>query len=160
MTAEEFISHVRDQHSQCCLTDRCEDQGCELRLDGLDSGALAIIGGSGYQARHNYRDRLCDFILFIPGPGCILCAVELKGGSNLDPHEVLKQVQDGLNIASEMLGDETVDAWRPIVLFDKEGLRQQDVRYLNANHVEFRNERKNLERKDCGSLLTDILTVG
>ena len=83
-------------------------------------------------------------------------AVELKGGKNLRATNVIQQVQNGLDIASELLGNQPVEDWLPLVLFSGR-LSSEDVRQLRLNHVSFRNERKQILTRRCGTRLSEVL---
>ena len=88
-----------------------------------------------------------------------MCAVELKGGRNLDVNEALEQIQNGLNVAYELLPGHTPDSWYPIPLYSGR-LRGEETTKLRARQVSFRSRRRELSpviKSDCGSSLIRIM---
>ena len=160
MTSSQFLQEVRTRRQDGCVVDRCEDQGCELALDGLDPDRLATIGGTNYQAEHRFNGGLCDFIVFGDDGQRFICAAELKGGANLDAREALDQIKNGLCLAEEHAGDHPVESWFPLLLHDQVNPRSRQVRFLNSNQVEFRGERRRIRVVPCVSHLRPIVRPG
>ena len=159
---ERFPAQVRIQHDNCCLVSRCADEGCELDISGWPEPLLVVIGGSRYQRAHDFNDALCDFTLFGRDSRRFVCAVEMKGGKNLNAKHAIQQIQSGLTIAAEIFGGDEVDVWHPILLCHGEPYRFADRRYLSSgnNVVEFHGQRKRVELHKCGCSLNDLLSFG
>ena len=157
MTHSLFLQEVLTRHQDGCVVDRCEDQGCELVLDGFDPDLLAIVGGTNYQSKHRFTERLCDFIVFGDDGQRFVCAVELKGGGNFRPNQAFDQMQNGLNVADDNAGKHTIDSWFPLLLYGGQIRPWRKFRFFLANQVEFRGERKTIQAEPCGSVLKPIL---
>ena len=157
MTSSQFLQEVRTRHQDGCVVDRCEDQGCELVLNGFDPNRLATIGGTNYQAEHRFNGRLCDFIVFGDDGQRFICAAELKGGANFSPSWAFDQIQNGLNVADDIAREHTIDSWFPLLLHAWDILPWRKARYFLANQVEFRGERRTIQAEPCGSELKPIV---
>ena len=83
-------------------------------------------------------------------------AVELKGGRNIRASDAIKQIQNGLTVAESMLGNQTVAAWFPTLLFNGR-LAQDDAQLLRTKQVRFRREPKVIIKRNCGTRLSAIL---
>ena len=154
MTSSQFLQEVRTRHQDGCVVDRCEDQGCELVLNGFDPNRLSTIRGTNYQAEHRFNGRLCDFIVFGDDGQRFICAAELKGGANFRPRLAFDQIQNGLTVTDDNSGEHTVDVWFPLLLYSGP---KPKLRFFLANQVEFRGERKTIQVEPCGSQLKPIV---
>ena len=157
MSNSQFLDDLRARHHDCCLVDECQDEGCELVPDGLDPKQLVIIGGTNYQAQLRFTARLCDFVCFGGDGQRFICAAEFKGGGNVEMQRTVDQIQNGLNVADNNVGEHTVDSWFPLLLHGTQILPWRMDRFLLANQVEFRGERKRIQAKPCGSQLKPIV---
>ena len=157
MTNSQFLDDVRGRHHDCCLVDECEDQGCELALDGFDPDQISAIGGTNYQQRHRFTGRLGDFIVFGDDGQRFICVAEMKGGGNFGPRLALDQIQNGLTVADDNSGEHTVDFWFPLLLYAGPTLPSRKLRFFLANQVEFRGERKTIQVEPCGSQLKPLV---
>lgn len=138
-----------------CVVKSCREGKCSLTLDGISN--RAIIGGSNYQKQFGYSSKLCDGIVFCQHNGLVLAAVELKGGKGTKITHAIAQIQSGLTLAEEMLGNATVAGWFPLLLYSGH-IHGDDVnRVLRNRAVYFRREPKRVEKKDCGASLRAIL---
>ena len=100
---------------------------------------MAILHGTQYQERNRSVGKLCDRILFYGIRGLALVTVELKGGRNARFSEVISQIQNGLTIASDILGEQTVSGWFPVLLYDG-GLTPYETSLLQNTRVLFKGE--------------------
>ena len=155
MQRYDLIALIRQDHHYC-ITHSCSDRGCSLQLDGVDRASLAIINGTQYQNYHISAQKLCDRIVFSRDRGFLLLAVELKSGKNVRVSDAIKQIQNGLTIAENMLGTQTVSAWFPTLLFDGR-LAQDDANLLRTKQVRFRREPKVIIKRNCGTRLSALL---
>ena len=154
-----ILKRVSVIHQGCCLVSCCSDEGCVLDVSGWSEPRLAVIGGTRYQRAHNFNDPLCDFTLFGRDSGRFVCAVEMKGGRNLEAKHAIQQIQGGLTIAEQMFGSDEVDIWHPILLCHGYPSNWWDIRFLSSgnNVVEFHGQRKRVELQECGTSLNDLL---
>ena len=157
-----FPDKIIQQHLNCCLVPECEDECCELMVDGWSIPPLALIRGRDYQHFHRLKGPLCDFTIFGRSSKRFVCAIEMKGGNNLQAKHAVEQIQAGLLIAESMVQPGEYDNWYPILLrFDDAG-NDWDIRFLaspNA-YVRFHGARARVELHECGSRLDDILGFG
>ena len=157
MTLDNIVEHIRSIHSQCCLTTKSGERNCSLNIRGFDSSSLVMLDGTRYQRAHSYRERLCDHIVFGRWQGTnFVSAVELKGGRNLDVSEALEQIQNGLNVASSLLEERQVSDWYPLLMFSGH-LGAAGREKIRLKPVQFGRDTRAVTRRDCGSLLSDIL---
>ena len=158
MTASNFPERVSEQHPYCCTVSKCIDEGCELNIEGWPIPPLIIIGGDQYQRAHRAGGALCDFTLFGRSPERFVCAVEMKGGKNLDAKHAVDQIKGGLAIAESNFAKGEVDRWYPVLLHRYEG-NYFDKRFLFSSNaiVAFHGEKLRVEMHKCGSCLSDIL---
>ena len=155
MQQQDPIGLIRQNHHYC-ITHSCSERGCRLQLDDVDRGSLAIINGTQYQNYHNSTHKLCDRIVFSRDRGFLLFAVELKSGKNVRVSDAIEQIQNGLTIAESVLGNQTVAAWFPTLLFNGR-LAQDDANLLRTRQVRFRREPKVIMKRNCGTRLSALL---
>ena len=98
-----FPDKIFQQHLNCCLVSDCEDECCELMVDGWSIPPLTLIRGGDYQRTHRPKGPLCDFTIFGRSSKRFVCAVEMKGGNNLETKHAVEQIQAGLLIAESMV---------------------------------------------------------
>lgn len=120
-----------------CITTSCHERNCTLRLDDISVQSLLIIHGSRYQRCNGLESKLCDRILIRQYRGLTLAAIELKGGRNLNLTDAIKQIQNGLNVASTILGSLSVSYWFPLLLYSG-NLDPRELRILRTRRVDFR----------------------
>ena len=138
-------------------TNSCKENKCALHLDGVNRKSLAIIHGTKYQKNHNYHKKLCDRILFCSEHGFIIATIELKGGRRIRMSEAIQQIQNGLQVAKDILGDHRVADWLPLLLYSGR-MKPYETKLLLARSVTFAGERKNVIKSDCGNRLSTILS--
>ena len=162
MSRNTFPEHKFQLHRDCCLVSECEDECCVLNVEGWPIPPLTLIKGGEYQSNHRFRGPLCDFIIFGRSTKRFVCAVEMKGGQNLDAKHAVEQIQAGLKVAESMVHPSEYDNWYPVLLrFDDAG-NSWDKRYLASNraYVRFHGVRARVELHECGCRLADILGFG
>ena len=150
------IGHIRRTYSDS-ITRSCRENRCSLQLDGVGPGSLAVIHGGRYQRNRGYTERLCDRIVFCRDHGFVLAAVELKGGRSVHMSHAVDQIQNGLGVAATILAGHPVSEWVPILLYNGR-MTSHETRLLRNRSVEFRGERKNVVKRDCGARLSTILS--
>ncbi len=138
-------------------TKSCNENKCALHLDGVNHESLAIIHGTKYQKNHKYHKKLCDRILFCNKHGFFIAAVELKGGKNIHMKEAIDQIQNGLEVAANMLRNHPVGEWFPLLLYSG-SMHPMGTKLLLNNRVTFRGERKTIIKRDCGTRLSTVLS--
>ena len=149
------IKSIRDQHKSC-VTTSCNENKCSFQLDSESAGSRAIIHGGKYQKHYNFNGKLCDRIVFCEVHGLILAAVELKGGDRIRLSEAIEQIQNGLDVADSILERHAVAGWLPLLIYSG-GMKPDETRLLRTKSVKFRNENKNVIRRDCGTRLSQVL---
>ena len=135
MTRSKFPDRISEQHPYCCLVSGCSEEGCELNIEGWAIPPLIVIGGTQYQSNHGHNGPLCDFTLFGTIPTSFVCAIEMKGGNNLDAKHAVEQIQAGLAIAESLSTTEEVDHWFPILLHHRGAGNFWDKRFLSSNNA-------------------------
>lgn len=126
-----LVDRLRTDYCDC-LSKRCSDEGCRVKLDLIERNHV-LISGKHYQECGGFGAELCDFILFDCNSASRvrLATVELKGG-DLDEDEVKKghrQLQNGALVADEMAGGEAVAVFVPFLVKSK-GINSMASRLL------------------------------
>ena len=160
MAPDEFIQSIRVLHARCCITNSPKDQGCGLNLHGIDRTSFVMLNGSKYQEYHGHRRKLCDRIIVGKwNDQEFVCAVELKGGKSIDVGDVLEQIQNGLNVAANILSGGIPRNWYPILLYNGHlgtaGITKLRRRPLSVQRQ--RRESYQVIKRDCNSSLVGIL---
>ena len=140
-----------------CLTRSCSERGCGLQLDVGGPRSRVILHGTKYQKTKGFTEKLCDRIVFCRANGLILAAVELKGGGTIRMSQAIDQIQNGLRVANDILAGRPVDDWVPLLLYSGR-MRSDETRLLRNKPVGFRGERKVVEKRDCGTRLSAVLS--
>ena len=162
MNQVNFSGGIYEQHKLCCVVSQCTDEGCDLNVHGWTIPPLAVLDGTTYQRIHMLAGPLCDFVVLGHSTRSFICAVEMKGGANLDAKHAIDQIQAGLRLTETMVSQEDVDHWVPVLLRHPGAGNFWDLRILNSHRakVKFHKEEKTVERRDCGCSLDDILGFG
>jgi len=94
-----------------CLASRCGDSGCRVRLDKIHSQHV-IVSGTKYQGNREYRDKLCDFMVFnCDGSSTYrLAVIDTKGGI-FDIDGLHRQLQNGADVAGRLSGSYRIEAF-------------------------------------------------
>ena len=167
MTVANFLERLQEAHQDCCLTNNCQDQNCNVDISGVGSDSLTIIHGENYRDEHcDPSTKIADRLIFTNHQigaisGLITAVVELKGGMSLHLSDTVEQIRMGMKAIELLLEERVVAAWYPVLMFSGTGKRRpQYVRniQLQRNRIAFRDETpKTIFLKDCGSKLTEIL---
>ena len=152
---QDTIESIRRNHKDC-TTQSCREKGCGLQLDSMDRKSSAIIHGSKYQENHHFTGKLCDRIVFCGEHGFVLAAVELKSGGTIHLSDAITQIQNGLRVAGNILGNRPVAQWFPLLLYSG-SMKPNETRLLRTKSVTFREERKIVEKRNCGARFSAIL---
>lgn len=152
---QDTIESIRRHHPDC-LTRSCRENRCRLQLDGVSPASLAIIHGTRYQKNHRFIEKLCDRIVFCGEHGFVLAAVELKSGGTIHLSDAILQIQNGLRVAGNILGNRPVAQWFPLLLYNG-SMKPNETRLLRTKSVRFRGEPKNVEKRSCDSRFSEIL---
>ena len=157
-----FPDPVYQQHKFCCVMSQCSDEGCDLDVRGWAIPPLTVIEGTTYQSIHKPGGPLCDFTLFGRSSQSFVCAIEMKGGHNLEAGHAIDQIQAGLQLAESMASNRDVDWWVPVLLRHPGSGSYWDFRLLlsNRSRVKFHGRAKTVEQHDCGCSLESILGFG
>ena len=109
MQSHELLKPLRDEYSECCLTNDYQENHCRIALTGLDPSTLVTIDGDQNQqcSKHRQPGRLCDRLIFGYLGKEFICAAEIKGGKNPEVPKAVHQIQGGLDLAREMLSNRT-----------------------------------------------------
>lgn len=143
------------QSHKCCATKSSGENGCGILLNGI--GKRTIIHGSKFQKEHKFTDKLCDRIILHQDNGCVLTAVELKGGKKTKLLHAIQQIQNGLIVAEGILGSSVISEWLPVLLYN-DHWGPQATKVLLEHPVSFRRESKVVIKRDCGTELMAILS--
>ena len=152
---QDTIESIRQNHPDC-LTRTCRENRCRLQLDGVSPASLAIIHGTKYQQKHRFTEKLCDRIVFCGERGFVLAAVELKSGGTIHLSDAITQIQNGLRVAGDILGNRPVAQWFPLLLYNG-SMKSDATRLLRNKSVVFRDQRKNVEKRSCDTRFSEIL---
>jgi len=141
---------------QDCITRTCRENRCRLQLNGVSPASLAIIHGTKYQKNHHFTEKLCDRIVFCGERDFVLAAVELKSGGTIHLSDAITQIQNGLRVAGNILGNRPVAQRFPLLLYSG-SMKPNETRLLRTKSVTFREERKIVEKRNCGARFSAIL---
>lgn len=148
VSAEGLIERVR-RKCNCCWVDICADQGCAAQLPDVP---FACLSGTRHQKNHNYRPKLCDFVVFwVTGKVERAIAVEMKTG-RFDLAHAVEQLQNGAQLAEGILGTAHTVTFAPC-LFRRDRIRTMEIRQLRKYSVTFRGARYNVRLRTCGEPL-------
>ena len=141
MTLPQFAVTIRNEYRDCCLTDSYEDAGCRIDTNGFNRSALTTINGSQNQGcpKHQKSGQMCDRLIFGRLDNLskdFVCAAELKGGKNVDASVAIKQIQNGLDLARTVLGNQATVVWYPL-LFYSGSLKGYGLKLLKTRRVSF-----------------------
>ena len=158
MAYSQLAESIRNTYGDCCLTDSYVEPNCRIDTSGFDEPNLATIHGDQNQGCPNHRvaNRLCDRLIFGRLTTDFVCAAELKGGRNPEVPKAIAQIQGGLNLASSILRNQTVERWYPL-LFSRGKMKGNDLRTLQTRTVSFGGKKRLVDRIDCGSNLLAYL---
>ena len=139
MTLASAIANIRNLHNDCCIDHSAhyfEDEDTRLSISGLQRNSLTALNGTNYQSNHPWEGRLCDRIVIGQSNGNFVCAVELKGGDNIDMSVAINQIQRGLDLLASLLQGASPRKWYPILVYSgsmsdraKGLLRNKKVKY-------------------------------
>jgi hypothetical protein len=153
---QDTIESIRRNHPDC-MTRSCRENQCRLQLDDVSSASLAIIHGTKYQRNYRFTEKLCDRIVFCEEYGFVLAAVELESGGTIHLSDAITQIQNGLRVAGDILGNRPVAQWFPLLLYNG-SMKPNEPRLLRTKSVKFRDEPKNVEKRGCGTRFSEILS--
>jgi hypothetical protein len=124
-------------HRTCCAVKKYRENRCSVIFPNK-AGTWIALSGTAYQTTHRYRQKLCD-ILFgwsqLTG-GIASAAIELKGGG-FDVSGVIKQLQNGANLADSLLDGLTCN-FIPVLVH--QGMPTMSMTQLRNTSIRFRNE--------------------
>lgn len=128
----------------------CQDKGCRLNLRGLDAVVVdrpdTVI-----------RDRgMCDCIVFcMLGPDCFAVVTELKGKTT-KVTTIVTQLQNGVDLASEMISRtrNRAVAWKVYVLCLAQRWKSSELKTVRRKRVQVAGRKCLIVTKRCG---TDFL---
>ena len=152
---QDTIETIRRDY-QDCITRTCRENRCRLQLNGVSPASLAIIHGTKYQKNHNFTEKLCDRIVFCGERDFVLAVVELKSGGTIHLSDAITQIQNGLRVAGNILGNRPVAQWFPLLLYSG-SMKPNETRLLRTKSVTFREEQKIVEKRNCGTRFSTIL---
>ncbi len=154
--SRDTIEYICRTFGQCVTRSRGE-RGCSFQLDGIDRKSVVIIHGSKYQKKYKFQNKLCDRVVFWDSHCLNLAAVELKGGKTVRLSQAMQQIQNGLSVATNILGNRRVEEWLPVLLYSG-SMHPQMTKVLLAKSVEFRGTRKNVVKRRCGTRLDTLVS--
>ena len=159
MQSHELLEPIRDEYSECCLTNDYQENHCRIDLTGLDPSTLVTIHGDQNQqcSKHKRPGRLCDRLIFGYLGREFICAAEIKGGKNPEVPKAVRQIQGGLDLARELLNNRTQGDWYPLLFFSGK-MKGNDLRALSTKTVSFGGKKKRVVRINCGASLRRMLT--
>ena len=134
---QDTIESIRRNHPDY-MTRSCRENQCRLQLDDVSSASLAIIHGTKYQRNYRFTEKLCDRIVFCEEYGFVLAAVELKSGGTIHLSDAITQIQNGLRVAGDILGNRPVAQWFPLLLYNG-SMKPNETRLLRTKSVKFRD---------------------
>ena len=157
-----FVDAVRADIRDECHAEKCRDEGCDLKLDGLDRARVLIamncdeLGLSRAQGQ-----KKCDFVFV--GEKNWVVPIELKGGS-MEASEVAKQLRAGAGFAEQRIA-RLMPApgsihFRPVVAFRGTNPHQRAALRHKRNRVSFRNVLYEILPARCGASLAEVVRAG
>lgn len=156
MTLASVIADIRNRHSNCCITNSYEDEGCRIDISELPRSSLTTLHGSNYQSNHQWQGRLCDRIIIGQSNGSFVCAVELKGGRNIIMSDAINQIQRGLDLAASLLQNSSPEKWYPLLAYSG-SMTRRERNMLRRIKVTYRGGKALVDRINCGARLLDYL---
>lgn len=159
MTLESVTASIRESHSNCCIdqsVNHFEDERCRLDIRGIQRSSLTALNGTNYQSHHTWQGRLCDRIIIGQSPGNFVCAVELKGGNNIDMSLAINQIQRGLDLLASLLQNASPRNWYPLLVYSG-SMSERAKGLLRNKRVRYRGRTALVDRVEHNSSLLNYL---
>ena len=135
-------------HAQCCAAKTFKEGGCRITLPG-EIPAVICLSGTSYQAGHDFKDKLCDFLLAWERAPAVrrTSVIELKGG-HFNISDVRTQLQNGADITADLLTGIDV-SFLPVLVHQR--MPPVEQRELPKNKITFRGKRYGifLVKREC-----------
>lgn len=99
-----------------CLSSRCKDKGCTVKLDEISNDNV-ILSGKLYQSKYKYRENLCDFMVLDQASNdpIKIALLELKNG-NVNEREfdrAYNQLKNGASVANNLTKSANINDFAP-----------------------------------------------
>ena len=136
-----------------CKCQDCSEGNCHIDVSGLEN-QVHIVWMDCIKDKLHRSGRICDCGI-IWKQTAIIAAIELKGGrSNLRIQHLVRQLQGGLDALSELLSDQSVSDFYPVLLY--RGNRDL-TSSLAVNPVRFRGKQRRIIALPCGTSLSAVV---
>ncbi|MEU4410122.1 hypothetical protein AB0F88_36890 [Streptosporangium sp. NPDC023963] len=147
MLPPSIVQKIRDRHGGCCVSTRCEEGNCRIKLP-RPAETWVCLSGTKLQENHGLGgQKLCDFIFWMEkGAAFLGCAIELKGGGSNISH-VAKQIQHGATLLDQMVGDLDF-SFHPVLVHA--GMKTIELRELDKIKIKRRGKAYRIELIRCG----------
>lgn len=151
---DKLRSHFGD-----CVTRFCRDQGCSLSLDSIKRSRRVIIHGTRFQKTRRFNKKLCDRIIFLQLGGLFLVATELTTEKKINLIVKTEQIQNGLLVAEQIVGDQGLKDWWPLLVLSRlpDPRSSAESKYLRTHPVSFHDTKKVIYTAQCHSSLRELI---
>ena len=138
------------------VVDRCSrKQGCSLDLRGIQRDQRRIVDCDVYIEKRRPNHKLCDYIIFCELPQTSVSVIEMKSGG-FSARQVAEQLRGGAGLADQWLAETPIDDFIPVLLSNSR--KGHELRVLKRQKVFFRGKPHSITKKQCGAVLSDMIT--
>ena len=157
----DLLKEIVSKVNQECLASVCEDNGCCLSLQGIDSSVYALLAMDGPSSPAPQNESRCDFLFFgrIPGSDRFwVSPVELTMGANKPSTTILNQLRAGGRLAEHLVPTQEDVQFAPVAAGPFGKFRRMEFR-KSENSIPFRERGFLATAVDCSSELSSALTA-
>ena len=137
-----------------CLSNTCEEAGCKVDVEGK-RGSINVLSMNCVKSTLRAKGRTADFAVLSSNNRWI-AMIELKGGQNLKIKQLVKQIQNGLNILMRGMEDQRVDQFFPILVHHSE---KDPRRALSGQMITLGKSQRRIIVAKCGDRLSSLIRV-
>jgi hypothetical protein len=151
-----IISFIKNKYP---VEHHCTDNGCTLKLKGLNLNDIAILKGEDIRGEVDNQE-ICDRIIFQENSHIMIALIELKNEDRPKATKIIGQLNGGLKYAFKIYDDYNVRSIKPDVIlialvmginkrYDREELRKP---------IKFKGKKLFIVVGRCGDNYLDIVT--
>ena len=139
-----------------CHVSRCEENGCEVRLEGMPSCPDRLTIDLNCKELGISNKKRCDYLFIGQADATTYVAlIELKSGKVDSVTDVAKQLQGGADLAAQLLPSNASFQFRPVLAHGK-SIRKHTRTRLRKAKVKLRGTPTPILIVRCGSKLIDV----
>ncbi|MBF8264808.1 MAG: hypothetical protein HW384_672 [Dehalococcoidia bacterium] len=139
-----------------CTVRRCRKEQCNFGIGRLSS-QIIIVDCDLYKQKHNFVDKICDFLLFAVDYRQLGIVLELKGGRLEHIDDIVVQLQNGANIIVKLAGNVVSSKSFFAVVLHGGSVHRNEFTLLRKKSVFFKGKAIPLRLGRCGANIREII---